>query len=464
MTSTQEHTARDFDTPFEATVAPEREQIGALHLSQCCLKTGTSAPLEDVPVSVVPGDGSDPTEGVILGAADGVLQIQTFDALPIQRVTIVPDATGFFATAAARLSDMAARPEKYTLGPAERLVPWLDPDAPANDRQPTPVTLAAFQTIWAPTLTDRRAALATAATELARANKRLLLIARSHNAADEMTAVVGRVLRAAGMTYRSLLSRYELARASEIAGLPLRELGFEAQMHQFYAQSRADKAALRRKYERFRELSPILVYKADKQKDLDEVRLLEWRLLTEITSLQDKIKDIDTTVAEYEGLPLMKRLAMQAVGRNPDTLQEYRRVYAEQIDKLKAEVDVAQERIAELVPEAAVPKDMRPEFEELKEEIVKLGGTKKIRELLAAEEGTNRQAFIQNKRIVIATARRVTIDPLFARVRFDALLIDEATDIPSSYLLACAGIAREKIILAGDPERIPPAERWAALP
>src|SRR5581483_4900810 len=303
-----------------------------------------------------------------------------------------------------------------------------------------------------------------AATELARANKRLLLIARSHNAADEMTAVVGRVLRAAGMTYRSLLSRYELARASEIAGLPLRELGFEAQMHQFYAQSRADKAALRRKYERFRELSPILVYKADKQKDLDEIRLLEWRLLTEITSLQDKIKDIDTTVAEYEGLPLMKRLAMQAVGRNPDTLQEYRRVYAEQIDKLKAEVDVAQERIAELVPEAAVPKDMRPEFEDLKEEIVKLGGTKKIRELLAAEEGTNRQAFIQNKRIVIATARRVTIDPLFARVRFDALLIDEATDIPSSYLLACAGIVREKIILAGDPERIPAAERWAALP
>ena len=69
---------------------------------------------------------------------------------------------------------------------------------------------------------------------------------------------------------------------------------------------------------------------------------------------------------------------------------------------------------------------MRPEFEDLKEEIVHLGGTKKIRELLAAEEDTNRQAFIQNRRLVITTADRVLTDPLFSRVRFDVLIADNA--------------------------------------
>ena len=59
--------------------------------------------------------------------------------------------------------------------------------------------------------------------------------------------------------------------------MPLSDLGFEAQMHQFYAKSRAEKATLRKKYDRFRELTPLLTYKAEKQRDLDEVKLLEWR-------------------------------------------------------------------------------------------------------------------------------------------------------------------------------------------
>ena len=79
-------------------------------------------------------------------------------------------------------------------------------------------------------------------------------------------------------------------------------------MHQFYAKSRSDKAVLRKKYERFRELTPLLAYKAQKQKDLDEVRLLEWRLLTQLSEFQAKIKEIETTLIEYEQLPIWKRL------------------------------------------------------------------------------------------------------------------------------------------------------------
>jgi hypothetical protein len=124
------------------------------------------------------------------------------------------------------------------------------------------------------------------------------------------------------------------------------------------------------------------------------------------------------------------------------------------------ELDVAKARITELVPEAAVPKDMRPEFEDLKEDIVRLGGTKKIRELLAAEEDTNRQAFIQNRRLVVTTASRVMSDPLFRRVRFDVLLVDDAPWIPAAQLLAAAGLVRERIVVSGDQRDITAAGPW----
>ena len=90
------------------------------------------------------------------------------------------------------------------------------------------------------------------------------------------------------------------------------------------------------------------------------------------------------------------------------------------------EVETAQARIRELSPEAAIPKEMRPEYEELKDEISRLGGTQKVREMLAASEATNRQAFMQNKRLVAATPGRVVTDPLFKRVRFDVLIVEDA--------------------------------------
>ena len=248
----------------------------------------------------------------------------------------------------------------------------------------------------------------------------------------------------------------------QVEGIGIQELGFESQMHQFYAKSRADKAALRRKYDRFRELTPILAYKGQKQKDLDEVRLLEWRLLTQIGDLQAKIKEVNAMLTEYESLPLLKRLSLQVVGKNVESLHQYVGLYESQCAELKGELDIANAHIAELVPEAAVPKDMRPEFADLKEEIVRLGGTKQIRELLAAEEDTNRQAFIQNRRLIVTTASRVLSDPLFSRVRFDVLIADEAPWIAAAPLLGAAGLVHERIVLSGDQRDIIVAGLWAS--
>ena len=103
-----------------------------------------------------------------------------------------------------------------------------------------------------------------------------------------------------------------------------------------------------------------------------------------------------------------------------------------------------------------------PEFAELKEEIVRLGGTKQIRELLAAEEDTNRQAFIQNRRLVVTTASRVLSDSLFSRVRFDVLIADEAPWIAAAPLLGAAGLVHERIVISGDRRDIASAGLWAS--
>lgn len=452
---------RGLDRPIASSGGRRLATVGALHLYT--LSVPADAPLfEDLPVTVIPPDDTEPTEGVVVGRAEGLAWVQTFDAIgqTLASATIVPDATAFFDGAAKRLAEMEVKTDWYTLGPAERLLPWLDPDQAGAPEARAATGSAAFTTIWADDPGARRAKLVTLAVELVRANKRLLLVSPSHRDADELLGLLARAMRAGGLTtYKSLLCRYELAVSGEAAGMALQDLGFEAQMHQFFAKARAGKASLRRKYERFRELTPLLAYKAEKQKDLDEVKHLEWRLLHQLSELQGKIKEIDKTLAEYEALPIWKRLGMQTVGKNQQSLPEYRRLHEEQVQRLMKELEVAQHRIEELKPEAAIPKELRPEYNELKEEIIRLGGTRKIRELLAAEEGTNRQGFIQNRRLVVTSAARVVSDPLFSRVRFDVLLADEAPLIPAPFLLGAAGLARERIVLCGDTRHIP-AEGW----
>jgi len=451
-----------FDQPITQVAGRLVYTIGTLHLYELTLPQGSSVE-QDIPLSIIPPDGMEPTEGITLGGQGNVALVQIFDAIgqSCTDATVVPDRAGFLATSAKRLRDMLAQPDAYRLGPADRLAPLLE--ATTGTGEPSgPVTGSSIlTTVWADELSMRRQRLAGLAIELIRANKRILMICPDHQAADALVGTIARAMKAVGLMYKTWVSRYEMALAQQVEGIGIQELGFEAQMHQFYAKSRADKAALRRKYDRFRELTPILSYKGQKQKDLDEVRLLEWRLLTQVSDLQAKIKDVNAILVEYENLPLLRRLSLQAVGKNVESLHQYIELYENQCTELRGELDVAKARIDELVPEAAVPNDMRPEFDELKEEIVRLGGTKKIRELLAAEEDTNRQAFIQNRRLVVTTASRVLNDPLFSRIRFDVLIADEAPWIAAASLLGAAGLVHERIVISGNRRDIASAGLWA---
>ena len=451
---------RELDVPVVTMQGRLVRTTGGLHLYEFLVPSGVALSV-DLPVGVVSDQEAEATEGTVLRQIGNAVLVLLFDSLgkEVSSVTLVPDQAGLVERSATRLKEILAKPDHYHLGPAERLASLLQTDSLQADQLPP--SSSVLTTVWSDDRSRRRQTLATMAMDLIRANKRILLISPDHQESDEITGIIARTMKTGGLNYKTWISRYEWPVTGPINGIDLHELGFEAQMHQFYAKSQAEKASLRSKYERYRELAPFLALKEAKQKDLDEVRTLEWRLVTQLREVQIRMADVVNTLKDFENLSLFQRLSMQAVGKNAESLTQYRVLYQNQMDHLDAELDVAKQRIQELVPEAAVPRGMRAEFSELKEDMTKLGGTKKVRELLAAQEDPNRQAFIQNRRLVAATPTRVASDPLFSRVRFDVLIADEAPRMAAASLLAAAGLVRERIIVSGDPREIVTAGQWA---
>ena len=388
--------------------------------------------------------------------------MKAFDLLPVLIRLVADeertdDPAGFLQKLHHRLEDMLHRPSSYHFSAADRLLPWVAPDPSVTDPllRSTVVT-SVLTTIWDADRAARRARLAAVVTELVKANKRVLLIAPDNRTLAEALLATAQGLRGAGLQYRSFLCCYDPPGIASEGGINLRDLIFDVQVSTFLGKSQADKAGLRRKLERYLELAPILRYKADKQKDLDEVRHLEWRLLTALGDTQAEIKRLENLLAVYEHLPLWQRLGMQAMGSNVATMKENCGLYEAQKQECMTELEVAQARINALKPEAHVDPELRPEYEELRDEIERLGGVTKVREVLAMEEDTKRLPFLQAKRILAVTPVRVIGDAIFHSIRYDALLVDEGPRIPLPLLLACACLARERIVLAGDPHELPP--------
>lgn len=262
------------DQPITLVAGRLVRTIGTLHLYELTLPEGLSIE-HDTPLSIIPHDDMEPIEGIVLGGQGHVVLVQAFDMIGESCVgaTVVPDRAGILATSAMRLRDMLAQPDAYRLGPADRLAPLFEAATETEESTGAGTGSSILTSVWADELSVRRQRLAVLAIELIRANKRILVVCPDHRAADALVGTIAKAMKAVGLMYKTWVSRYEMALAQQVEGIGIQELGFEAQMHQFYANSHADKAALRRKYDRFRELTPVLACKRQKQKDLDEVRL-----------------------------------------------------------------------------------------------------------------------------------------------------------------------------------------------
>ena len=202
------------DAPVIVTQGKLLHSVGALHVYEYLLPAGCLLSI-DLPVSIIPGDEQEATEGIVLSCQSNVALVQTVDAIgaAVHSATLIPDRAGHLGTIATRLRDMISQADAYNLGPSERLVPLLVSSGdPAHTSSGSSAILT---TVWLEDQVLRRQKIASLVLELIRANKRILLIGPDHRSSDEMAGTVAKAMKAGGLTYKTWISRYEMSIVSQ---------------------------------------------------------------------------------------------------------------------------------------------------------------------------------------------------------------------------------------------------------
>ena len=86
------------DRPITQVAGRLVHTIGTLHLYEMTLPQGSSIE-HDTPLSIIPPDDIEPTEGIVLDGQGNVALVQTFDAIGAScaDVTVIPDRAGLLA-------------------------------------------------------------------------------------------------------------------------------------------------------------------------------------------------------------------------------------------------------------------------------------------------------------------------------------------------------------------------------
>ena len=98
------------DQPITQVAGRLVDTIGTLHLYELTLPHGSSIE-HDTPLSIIPTDDMEPTEGIVLGGQGNAVLVQTFDAIgqSCADATMVPDRAGLLATSAKQIGRASCR-------------------------------------------------------------------------------------------------------------------------------------------------------------------------------------------------------------------------------------------------------------------------------------------------------------------------------------------------------------------
>jgi hypothetical protein len=339
--------------------------------------------------------------------------------------------------------------------------------------------------IWGPPGTGKTTTMGSIVAALASLGQKVLLVSNTNLAID--TALErcldrsndvkelggGEMLRLGTMVKPELVKKYsskiDLDTLFEIEVVPLRKkIDITSSALNKKKNKISDLMEAQREYDRHLEKSLGSVKAEEKARgiraDLEKAK-------KEIPALKIRISELETEFDQSNSKSGIGRMFSKS--RNPGVIRleiNSSQSKKDQADKsvlrLSAEISLVEKEINEIEKHVASSKAWlakHPEGQKNNAEIESLKGEtlvdEKAIESLQEEISQKRTAIMQRAQVIACTAYRPLLDKEIIAMKFDCVVVDEASMLQLPLYYCAAALAQKRIVIAGDFRQLPPIVR-----
>jgi superfamily I DNA and/or RNA helicase len=339
--------------------------------------------------------------------------------------------------------------------------------------------------IWGPPGTGKTTTMGSIVAALASLGQKVLLVSNTNLAID--TALErcldrfsdvkelggGEMLRLGTMVKPELIKKYsskiDLDTLFEIEVVPLRKKIDNLSVALGKKKNKiSDLLETQREYERHLEKS---LGSAKVGTRISELREELKKGKREISTLVQRITALEAEFAQANSKSSIGRMLSKS--RNPGAISldiNSAQSKKEQLDKsvmrIFSEIAALEKETAEVDRAAATSKAWlakHPDAAKLKGEIETLKSEtaveEKAIEAIQEEISQKRTAIMQNAQVIACTAYRPLLDKEIIAMKFDCVVVDEASMLPLPLYYCAAALAQKRIVIAGDFRQLPPIVR-----
>ena len=188
-------------------------------------------------------------------------------------------------------------------------------------------------------------------------------------------------------------------------------------------------------------------------------RAVDVGLLSVLDAMQQVGMQVKNDSVSRFGEPWLddKRLQTHAFDLQVEEALAERKMQAAEWDSLLKSGEQAQQAVDALIEEdKAVPADMELRCQQIGDKIDRLGGRLRLEAEVERLSTLNERHELKGRRLVATTLAKVCTSELFFGLKFDAVVVDEASMANLAFLLVMASKAKTHLVVTGDPMQLPP--------
>jgi hypothetical protein len=308
--------------------------------------------------------------------------------------------------------------------------------------------------LWGPSLSGTTQVLMLAAISYMRAGRKVLFVSPSNDNVDTMllkTVTVGEQL---GVKMTKFATRVDLPSPKSFEAIA--QYSFEHQVETAREEKRnvfQERVSLLNAHWRIK-IKQIL--NEDFYKKVQEKRDRLADLRRHIDRISKEKTQLNQTIADLENASFIERMKKGFSKNDLNTANDQLTHQQQMYNRLLSIQQAISNEITEIELDAPVTPKEQMEFKEIGKRIDELGGLEKITKAVEDFVAVDEQALLQSKLFIATGINAALIDPAIRGQQFDLVIVHEAQRVNLPTLAALSTLAREKLVIAGDPFEVEP--------